>query len=122
MTSATYCAVFFRYLRITRQTGASAPSKRCPALGVDVTDDADTTEFELTADGPDDFDEVYRGLRGIPGIRATALPAPSVPGEQGGAVDILLVALSSGAITAFLEIIKVIAQSRGPRFRLKIQQ
>lgn len=87
-----------------------------------MTDDAATAEFELMADDLDDFDQVYAELRGVPGIKVTAVLAPSVPGEQGGAVDVLLVALSSGAITAFLQIIKVIAESRGPKFSLKIRQ
>lgn len=87
-----------------------------------MTDNAVSAEIELTADKPDDIDEVYNGLRGVPGIRVTAVPAPTAPGEQGTALDILMVALSSGAVTAFLQIIKVLADSRGPRFSLKIRQ
>jgi hypothetical protein len=33
-----------------------------------------------------------------------------------------MVGLSSGAVTAFLQIIKVLAESRGPKFSLKIRQ
>jgi hypothetical protein len=35
---------------------------------------------------------------------------------------VLLVTLSGGAITAFLQIIKVVAESRGLRFSRKIRQ
>jgi hypothetical protein len=87
-----------------------------------MTDNAARTDIELTADDPEEIDEVYDGLRGVPGITVTAVPAPSVPGEQGAALDVLMVALSSGAITAFLQIIKVLAESRGPKFSLKIRQ
>jgi hypothetical protein len=87
-----------------------------------MTDNIATTEVELTADSPDDIDEVYSGLRGVPGITVTAASAPVEPGAQGAALDILMVALSSGAITAFLQIIKVLAESRGPNFSLKIRQ
>lgn len=86
-----------------------------------MTDKAART-VELTADDPEEIDEVYDGLRGVPGITVTVAPAPSVPGEQGAALDVLMVALSSGAITAFLQIIKVLAESRGPKFSLKIRQ
>jgi hypothetical protein len=77
---------------------------------------------EVRADDPDDFDEIYAGLRGVPGIAVTAVPAPVVPGEQGTALDVLTVALSSGALTAFLQIIQVLAESHGPKFRMKIRQ
>lgn len=87
-----------------------------------MTDDAASAEVELTASNPDDIDEVYAELRGVPGIRMTAMPAPTAPGEQVAALDVLMVALSSGAVTAFLQIIKVLAESRGPKFSLKIRQ
>jgi hypothetical protein len=50
------------------------------------------------------------------------LTTRTAPGDQGAAFDVLTVALSSGAITALLQIIKVIAESRGPKFSLKIRQ
>jgi hypothetical protein len=87
-----------------------------------MTENVVTTEVEVTADNPEHIDDVYSELRGVPGITVTALPAPAVPGEQGAALDVLMVALSSGAVTAFLQIIKVLAESRGPKFRLKIRQ
>jgi len=77
---------------------------------------------EVRADDPNDFAEAYVGLRGVPGITVTALPTSAGPGEQGTALDVLLVTLSSGAVTAFLQIIKVLAESRGPKFKLKIRQ
>lgn len=87
-----------------------------------MTEDAALAELELTADGPDVIDEVYDGLRGVPGITVTAASAPAQPGDQSVALDVLTVALSSGAVTAFLQIIKVLAESRGPKFQLKIRQ
>lgn len=87
-----------------------------------MTDNTAFAEVELTADSPDDIDEVYDGLRGVPGITVTAVPGPAEPGDQGAALDVLTVALSSGAITTFLQIIKVIAESRGPKFSLKMRQ
>lgn len=81
-----------------------------------------TSAAEVRADDPDDFDEIYAGLRGVPGITVTSVPALAVPGEQGTALDVLTVALSSGALTAFLQIIQVLAESRGPKFRMKIRR
>ena len=87
-----------------------------------MTENDVPVEVELTADDPDDIDEVYDGLRGTRGIRVTVTPPPAAPGDQGAAFDVLTVALSSGAVTAFLQVIKVIAESRGPKFSLKIRQ
>ena len=81
----------------------------------------DNTVLELTADSPDVVDEVYDGLRGMPGITVVAAPAPAQPGEQSVALDVLTVTLSSGAVTAFLQIIRVLAESRGPKFQLKVR-
>jgi hypothetical protein len=87
-----------------------------------MRDSAKSAEVEVTTDDPEDIGEVYAGLRGVPGMSVTALPAPSAPGDQGAGLDILMVTLSSGAVTAFLQIIKVLAESRGPKFSLKIRQ
>ncbi len=87
-----------------------------------MTENAVPAEVEVTADNPEVIDEVYGELRGVPGITVTAVPVPAVPGEQGAALDVLMVALSSGAVTAFLQIIKVLAESHGPKFSLKIRQ
>lgn len=81
-----------------------------------------TSVAEVRADDPDDFDEIHAGLRGVPGITVTAVPVPAVPGEQGAVLDVLTVTVSSGAVTAFLQIIRVLAESRGPKFRMKIRQ
>jgi hypothetical protein len=86
-----------------------------------MTDNAALAKVELTADSPDDIDEVYDGLRGVPGITVTAVPETTAPGDQGAALDVLMVTLSSGAVTTFLQIIKVLAESRGPKFSLKIR-
>jgi hypothetical protein len=87
-----------------------------------MTANIEPAEVEIVAGSPDDIDEVYDGLRGVPGITVTASPAPTAPGEQGATLDILMVALSSGAVTALLQIIRVLAESRGPKFSLKIRQ
>ena len=86
-----------------------------------MIDNTAFAEVELTADSPDDIDEVYDGLRGVPGITVTAVPGPTAPGDQGAALDVLTAALSGGAVTTFLQIIMVIAKSRGPKFSLKIR-
>lgn len=86
-----------------------------------MPDNAGSLEVEVTAADPEIADEVYAELRGVPGITVTAIPSPSQPGEQGGTLDVLLVALSSGAVTAFLQIIRVLAESHGPKFSLKLR-
>jgi hypothetical protein len=91
-------------------------------MGAKMTKGAAPAELELTADSPDVVDEMYDGLRGVPGIIVTAAPISAQPGDQSVALDVLTVALSSGAVTAFLQIIKVLAESRGPKFQLKIRQ
>jgi hypothetical protein len=87
-----------------------------------MTEDTAPAEAEVWADDPDDTDELYTELRGVVGIAVRAAPAPVEPGEQGAALDLLTVALSSGAITAFLQIIKTIAEAKGPKFVLKIRR
>jgi hypothetical protein len=87
-----------------------------------MTDDSTATEVEVQADDPDDFDSVYSELRGVTGIAVTAVLAPSVAGEQGVALDVLMVSLSSGAVTAFLQIIRTLAEARGPKFVLSIRR
>jgi hypothetical protein len=92
-------------------------------LGGDaVTDQAGIGELEVWAGDLEDLDAVYAELRGIPGITARVVPAPVEPGDQGALADLLTVALTSGAITAFLQILKVLAESRGPGFRLKVRR
>lgn len=87
-----------------------------------MTDTTAPPPLELTTDSPDVIDEIYDGLRGVPGITVTAASTSVQPGEQSVTSDVLMVALSSGAVTAFLQIIRVLAESRGPKFRLKIRQ
>ena len=55
-------------------------------------------------------------------MRTLGIPNANAAGDQGAALDILMVALSSGAVTAFLQIIRVLAESRGPKFSLKMRQ
>jgi hypothetical protein len=51
-----------------------------------------------------------------------APPAPLGPGEQGGTLELLTIALSGGAVTAFLQIIKTLVDSHGPGFVLKVRR
>jgi Mrp family chromosome partitioning ATPase len=65
---------------------------------------------------------LYAELGGVAGITTTAVSAAVQPGEQGAALDVLLVSLSSGAATTFLQIIKTLADARGPKFVLSIRR
>jgi hypothetical protein len=78
--------------------------------------------IEVWADDPDDFDALYGELRGTPGLSMEAVPAAVQPGEQGSTLDFLMVAVSSGAVTVFLEIVKALIDSRGPSFILKVRR
>jgi Effector Associated Constant Component 1 len=86
-----------------------------------MTGDGTPTVIEAWTGDPEDLDELYTELRGMPGISVEVVSAPVQPGEQGAAFEMLMVALSSGAITAFLQIVKVLADSHGPKFSLKIR-
>jgi hypothetical protein len=81
-----------------------------------------TFHIEIGAESRDGLDALFRELRGRNGIRAEAVIAPGAGDEQGTALDILTVALSGGAVTAFLEIIRTLLEARGPRFMLKIRR
>ena len=78
-------------------------------------------EAEVWADNPDDVEELYAELRGVKGVSLGMAPAVGEPGDQGVTLDLLTVALSSGAVTAFLQIIKALADSRRPKFMLSIR-
>ena len=86
-----------------------------------VVDQPGTGEFKVWAADLEDLDAVYGELRGISGITARVVPAPVEPGDQGALADLLTVALTSGAVTAFLQILRALAESRGPGFRLKVR-
>jgi Effector Associated Constant Component 1 len=77
---------------------------------------------EVWADDAEDAEDLYAELSGIPGITAEAVSAPVQPGEQGAAFDVLMVSLSSGAVTAFLQIVKTLAEAKGPKFVLSIRR
>jgi hypothetical protein len=77
---------------------------------------------EVSAESLDDLEVLYADLRGIAGINVEIVTAPVRPGEQGTVADLLTVACTSGAVTALLQIIKTVAESRGPGFRLKIRR
>jgi hypothetical protein len=79
-------------------------------------------EVEVRAGDADDLDAVYAELRGVAGITAEMIPAQAEPGDQGSVADLLTVACTSGAVTAFLQVIKALADSRGPAFRLRVRR
>lgn len=84
--------------------------------------EAGVDKFEVRADDLDDLEALYAELRGNARIKAEMAPAALEPRDQGSAADLLIVALTSGAVTAFLQIVKTLAESRGPGFRLKIRR
>ena len=77
---------------------------------------------EIRAGSPEDLDAVYDELRGTPGLRLRAVPAPGVAGEQGSALDFVTVACSGGAITVLLQVVKALVESRGPGITLKFRR
>ena len=87
-----------------------------------MTGNATPVAVELTAGNLDDTYEMYAELCGVRGITVTVVPAPMHPGVQGTPPDSLSVALSSGAVSAFPQIVKVLVESRGPKFCLKIRR
>ena len=78
--------------------------------------------MELTVEDADDFDAVYAQLRGVPGIVVHAVPGAVAPGDQGTVLDLLTVACSGGAITVFMQVIKTLVESRGPRVVVKLRR
>lgn len=86
-----------------------------------MTSSVKSAEVEISADDQEDLEDLYAELRGVAGVTVEAVPAPTTAGEQGAAFDVLMVALSSGAVTAFLQIIKTLADAKGPKFVLKIR-
>ena len=87
-----------------------------------MTDKGLPAEIEIRADEPEDLDELYIEMGGVSGITVEAVSARVEPGDLGAALDLLMVALSSGAITAFLQIIKTLAEAKGPKFVLSIRR
>jgi len=77
---------------------------------------------EISAESLDDLDVLYAELRGVAEINAEIMAVPARRGEQGTVADLLTVACTSGAVTALLQIIKTVAESRGPGFRLKVRR
>jgi len=76
---------------------------------------------EVSAAQLEDLEALHAELRGIPGLVAEATAASVEPGEQGGVLEFLTVACSGGAITVLFQIIKALAESRGPKFSLKVR-
>jgi Effector Associated Constant Component 1 len=77
---------------------------------------------KVSAADVDDLDALYEELRGTPGLTVEAELASQVAGDQGPVLEFLTVACSGGAITVFLQIIKALAESRSPKFSLKIRR
>ncbi|GAA3768389.1 serine protease [Streptomyces phyllanthi] len=77
---------------------------------------------ELRTDDADDLDALYRELRGMRGLTLEAVPAPIAAGDQGSGMDLLIVALSSGAVTSFIDLLRSIVESRGQKTTLKVQR
>jgi hypothetical protein len=77
---------------------------------------------EFSVEDADDFDVLFNELRGTPGLAIEAVPAPMAEGDQGSALDFLTVACSGGAITAALQLVRAVIESRGPRFSLKVRR
>ncbi|MFC9282078.1 hypothetical protein [Streptomyces collinus] len=77
---------------------------------------------EIRAGSPEDLDAVYAEVRGVPGLRARAVPATGVAGEQGSVVELVTVACSGGAITVLMQIVKSLVDSRGPGITLKFRR
>lgn len=92
------------------------------AQGAKMTADTTSTSAEIWADDPEDAEELYAELSGVSGITVEAVSAPVQPGEQGAALDVLIVSLSSGAVTAFLQIVKTMLDAKGPKFVLSIRR
>lgn len=86
-----------------------------------VTGERDNQPIEFRVADPDDFDVLFDELRGTPGIAVEAVPAPPAEGEQGSTLDFLTVACSGGAITAALQLVRSVVESRGPKFSLKVR-
>ena len=98
--------------------GLSAKQRRVQG----VPEESPAHSIEISTEDPDDFDALYAELRGVQGILVEAVASPAQPGEQGSVLDLLTVACSGGAITVFLQIVKVLAESRRSTFELKIRR
>jgi hypothetical protein len=77
---------------------------------------------EVEAGDLEDLEALYSAFRGVPRITARFTAPPAEGHELGAVADILTVALTSGALTTFLQILKTLAESRGPAFQLKIRK
>jgi hypothetical protein len=77
--------------------------------------------IEFSSPDLDELDALDAELRGIAGLTVERIYAPPQPGEQGTLLDFLTVACEGGAITALLQIVKTLAESRGPRFSMRIR-
>jgi hypothetical protein len=87
-----------------------------------MAEQRETGAVEVWTDDPDDFDALFAELHGAAAIIVEAVPAPVEPGDQGSVLELLTVACSGGAITVFLQIIKVLIESRGPSFVLRMRR
>jgi hypothetical protein len=85
------------------------------------TDERSVPTVEFAVEDIDDLDALFNELRGTAGLAVQAVPAPIVVGEQGSVLDFLTVACAGGAITAALQLVRSVVESRGPSFSLKVR-
>lgn len=78
--------------------------------------------LEIRAPEPGDLEAAYKVLRGKQGIDPEFVTATPEPGYLGGVAEVLTVALSTGAVTAFLQLITALVKSRGPAVKLNIRR
>jgi hypothetical protein len=71
---------------------------------------------EFAADDIEDFEALYGELCGMPGVEVAAVSSSIAEGEQGAVLEFLTVACSGGAVSALLQLLTALVESRGPRF------
>ena len=78
---------------------------------------------QFRADDVEELEWLYEELRATPGLVVRAVSGPVVPGEQGGVLEFLTVALASGGgLTALVRLLTTLARSRAPKFSLKVSR
>ncbi len=82
----------------------------------------DSNTLQVSAEDARNLMVLYRELRGLPGTTVSAESEPTGPGEQGSAIELLTIGLSSGAVTAMVELLRTLVESRGPAFKLTLHQ
>jgi hypothetical protein len=78
--------------------------------------------IEISAQAQEDLEATHAELQGKPGINVMSKYPAIDAGEQGGAIELLTVALSGGGGTAFVKLITLLVESRGSSFTLTIRR